>query len=286
MIKGAANAVKSLATPQGLFTLAASLALPGLGSALAGAFLPAAGAAQAAALGFGSSVIPGISAVSSSLISRLAGGVASSFASGIFGGNLSTSAVLQLAGEAVAKRGILGAIGIGGGGEGLLGSQIQDALPGVASSRTFDLGAVVGPAFGGLLDGITTAYGQVKKTASGVRESVANLPGFAQGGLVRGPDTVPALLSPGEFVMRRNAVASFGQPTLEAMNRGRVPVQVTVSNDNRGVIGAIEHGFRIADLRGERLERELIATRSELADVKRDLRRVLAGQAAAGVRAA
>ncbi|MBT4905315.1 MAG: hypothetical protein HON62_00395, partial [Rhodospirillaceae bacterium] len=112
------------------------------------------------------------------------------------------------------------------------------------------------------------------------------LPGFATGGLVRGPDTVPALLSPGEFIMRRNAVTSIGQPALEAMNRGRIPVQVSVSNDNRDVVGAIEHGSRIADLRGERLERELIATRAELADVKRDLRRVLAGQAAAGVRAA
>jgi len=168
----------------------------------------------------------------------------------------------------------------------LLGSQIQDNLPGAASSRTFDLGAVVGPAFGDLLDGITATYGQVKTTASGVRDSVANLPGFAQGGLVRGPDTVPALLSPGEFVMRRTAVAAFGQPALEAMNRGRIPVQVTVSNDNRDVVGAIERGSRIADLRGERLERELIATRAELADVKRDLRRVLAGQAAAGARAA
>ena len=286
VVKGAANAVKSLATPQGLLTLAASLALPGLGSALAGAFLPAAGAAQAAALGFGSSVIPGIGAVSSSLISRLAGGVASSLTSGIFGGNLGTSGVLQLAGEAVAKRGILGAIGIGGGGEGLLGSQIQDVLPGAASSRTFDLGALVGPAFGDLLEGITSGYGQVKKTAAGVRESVANLPGFSQGGLVRGPDTIPALLSPGEFVMRRNAVTAFGQPALEAMNRGRIPVQVTVSNDNRDVVGAIEHGSRIADLRGERLERELIATRAELQEVKRDLRRVLSGQAAAGVRAA
>jgi hypothetical protein len=221
VVKGAANAVKSLATPQGLLTLAASLAFPGLGSALAGAFLPAAGAAQAAALGFGSGVIPGITAVSSSLISRLAGGVASSFASGIFGGNLSTSAVLQLAGEAVAKRGILGAIGVGGGGEGLLGSQIQGVLPGVASSRTFDLGAVIGPAFGDLLDGITSRYGDVKHTASGVRGSVASLPGFSQGGLVRGPDTVPALLSPGEFVMRRTAVTAFGQPALEAMTATR-----------------------------------------------------------------
>jgi lambda family phage tail tape measure protein len=286
VVKGAANAVKSIATPQGLLMLAASLALPGLGTALAGAFLPAAGAAQAAALGFGSSVIPGITAASSSIVSSLASGVASSFASGIFGGNLSASSVLQTIGEAVAKRGILGAIGIGGGGEGLFGSQIQDLLPGAASGRSFGFAAAVGPTFDGMLEGLTATYGQVKHTAAGVRDSVANLPGFAQGGLVRGPDTVPALLSPGEFVMRRSAVTAFGQPALEAMNRGGIPVQVTVSNDNRDVVGAIQHGSRIADLRGERLERELSATRAELAEVKRDLRRVLAGQAAAGVRAA
>ena len=286
VVSGAANAIRSIASPEGLLTLGASLALPGLGSALAGAFFPAAGAAQAAALGFGSSVIPGITAASSTLLSRLASGIASSFASGVFGGRLGAQAVLRTAGEAVAKRGILGAIGIGGGGQGLLGPQLQSIHADLASPRVFDLGAVVGPAIGSLMEGITAAYGGVKRSAARVRDSVAGLQGFATGGLVRGRDTVPALLSPGEFVMRRGAVTAFGAPALEAMNRGRMPVQVTVSNDNREMVGAIDRSSQQAGTHAERLERALEATRAELAEVRRDLRRLLAGQAAAGLRVA
>jgi len=40
---------------------------------------------------------------------------------------------------------------------------------------------------------------------------------FAKGGLSRGTDTVPAMLTPGEFVMRKSAVDKFG-PMLSAMN--------------------------------------------------------------------
>jgi hypothetical protein len=40
---------------------------------------------------------------------------------------------------------------------------------------------------------------------------------FANGGLSRGTDTVPAMLTPGEFVMRKSAVDKFG-PMLAAMN--------------------------------------------------------------------
>ena len=40
---------------------------------------------------------------------------------------------------------------------------------------------------------------------------------FANGGLSRGTDTVPAMLTPGEFVMRKSAVDKFG-PMLSAMN--------------------------------------------------------------------
>ena len=49
---------------------------------------------------------------------------------------------------------------------------------------------------------------------------------FAQGGLVQGPggtDNVPAMLTAGEFVMRRPAVEAIGLPTLAAMNRGQAP---------------------------------------------------------------
>jgi hypothetical protein len=40
---------------------------------------------------------------------------------------------------------------------------------------------------------------------------------FAAGGLSRGTDTIPAMLTPGEFVMRKSAVDKFG-PMLSAMN--------------------------------------------------------------------
>jgi len=42
--------------------------------------------------------------------------------------------------------------------------------------------------------------------------------GFSGGGVAQGTDTVPAMLTPGEFVMSRGAVSKFGVGTLEAMN--------------------------------------------------------------------
>jgi len=42
--------------------------------------------------------------------------------------------------------------------------------------------------------------------------------GFRGGGMARGTDTVPAMLSPGEFIMSRGAVDKFGAGTLASMN--------------------------------------------------------------------
>lgn len=48
--------------------------------------------------------------------------------------------------------------------------------------------------------------------------------GFATGGLVGNPsDTVPAMLTPGEFVINRSAVNALGVPTLQTLNQGRLP---------------------------------------------------------------
>jgi phage-related protein len=55
---------------------------------------------------------------------------------------------------------------------------------------------------------------------------IGKIPRFAQGGLVQGPggtDNVPAMLTAGEFVMRRPAVEALGLPTLRALNRGQAP---------------------------------------------------------------
>ena len=47
------------------------------------------------------------------------------------------------------------------------------------------------------------------------------VPMFAAGGLMMGmgTDTVPAMLTPGEFVMSRGAVSMFGVDTMMAMNK-------------------------------------------------------------------
>jgi hypothetical protein len=50
-------------------------------------------------------------------------------------------------------------------------------------------------------------------------------PAFAEGGLIRGPggpksDSIPARVSPGEYIVKADAVATFGVANLEAINRG------------------------------------------------------------------
>jgi hypothetical protein len=52
--------------------------------------------------------------------------------------------------------------------------------------------------------------------------------GLATGGFVSGPgsptsDSIPAMLSNGEYVMNAEAVKKFGTGFLDAMNEGRVP---------------------------------------------------------------
>jgi hypothetical protein len=43
---------------------------------------------------------------------------------------------------------------------------------------------------------------------------------FGNGGQPRGTDTVPAMLTPGEFVMRKSAVSKYGIGTMKAINNG------------------------------------------------------------------
>jgi hypothetical protein len=44
---------------------------------------------------------------------------------------------------------------------------------------------------------------------------------FSMGGFARGTDTVPAMLTPGEFVMSKYAVDSHGVDTMRAINNGQ-----------------------------------------------------------------
>ncbi len=43
---------------------------------------------------------------------------------------------------------------------------------------------------------------------------------FAMGGFARGTDTVPAMLTPGEFIMSKYAVDSYGLDTMKQINKG------------------------------------------------------------------
>ena len=43
---------------------------------------------------------------------------------------------------------------------------------------------------------------------------------FANGSMARGTDTIPAMLTPGEFVIRKNAVENFGVNNLNKINDG------------------------------------------------------------------
>jgi hypothetical protein len=43
---------------------------------------------------------------------------------------------------------------------------------------------------------------------------------FAAGGYSRGTDTVPAMLTPGEFVMSKYAVSNYGVDKMKAINSG------------------------------------------------------------------
>ena len=73
------------------------------------------------------------------------------------------------------------------------------------------------------LFGAFKAFKGLSSFAGGVRGGLgAGARGFARGGMVPGTgnrDTVPAMLTPGEFVIRKNSVAKLGAGNLEAMNQ-------------------------------------------------------------------
>ena len=68
---------------------------------------------------------------------------------------------------------------------------------------------------------LITAFAAVK-FARGIGGVLGGIKGFNRGGVVPGSgnrDTVPAMLTPGEFVIRKSSVAKLGADNLEAMNK-------------------------------------------------------------------
>lgn len=58
-----------------------------------------------------------------------------------------------------------------------------------------------------------------ERTRYGFFGDTNRAPGFKGGGFAMGTDTIPAMLTPGEFVMSRGAVNMFGADTMMAMNK-------------------------------------------------------------------
>jgi hypothetical protein len=126
----------------------------------------------------------------------------------------------------IATLGTLGGIGIGAGivsalpaaagGAGALGETI---LPTVTQAR--HLGTFAGQlesAGSAALPALESA-GSAANTALPMARNLLALPGFARGGST---DTIPAMLTPGEFVMKKDSVSKYGKSFMEKMNKGGV----------------------------------------------------------------
>lgn len=96
-----------------------------------------------------------------------------------------------------------------------IADSIKPLLPMLAALAAFKLVKGMGSFFGGMMSGATS--GRAYNSGGKVHR-------FASGGLVPGSgnrDTVPAMLSPGEFVIRKSSVNKMGAGTLAAMNSNR-----------------------------------------------------------------
>lgn len=99
---------------------------------------------------------------------------------------------------------------------------------GMANNSGGDIGGLLGKGIsyvGGLI-GLSSG-GMVPSYASG-----GSIPQMSSGGM---RDRVPAMLEPGEFVMRKHAVSGIGLPALQRMNAGfGAAPKVQINNKNEG----------------------------------------------------
>ena len=79
-------------------------------------------------------------------------------------------------------------------------------------------GGGVGGLFSSVLGGFSSGFGTFGSTLGGFF-------GFANGGPVGSTDTVPAMLTPGEFVVKKSAVDKYGTNFLSSLNNGVLPMQ-------------------------------------------------------------
>jgi hypothetical protein len=80
---------------------------------------------------------------------------------------------------------------------------------------------------------------------------------FAGGGISRGMDSVPAMLAPGEFIMRRQAVKQFGSDVFSQLNRGINPLAGMGTSSAGGGSGVSIGTINVNSAAGERAEQSL-----------------------------
>jgi TP901 family phage tail tape measure protein len=117
-----------------------------------------------------------------------------------------------------------------------IGDAIKPLLPMLAALAAVKLVKGMGGFLGGMMSGATSgrAYNKGGKVL-----------GFARGGLVPGSgngDTVPAMLAPGEFVIRKSSVNKMGAGNLAAMNENRYAIGGKVGGISLTPIDAKESG--------------------------------------------
>lgn len=110
-----------------------------------------------------------------------------------------------------------------------------NAAVGLAEFFTSFFGGLLRTAFNGVIGLLESTLNSVTRfTREGTGSSVIpdlgpfTIPRLASGGYVRGPgsatsDSIPALLSNGEFVINAGAASTLGSGVLEQLNRGRLP---------------------------------------------------------------
>ena len=110
---------------------------------------------------------------------------------------------------------------------------IQPLLPLITSLIALKIGSALAPGLGAL-----TGIGPKRKAAGG------RIHAFAEGGFVPGSgnrDTVPAMLSPGEFVIKKSSAKKMGAGALEAMNNNRFAAGGKLSvADVRSTLGLVK----------------------------------------------
>ena len=88
--------------------------------------------------------------------------------------------------------------------------------------------------------------------------AVGGFPGRIRSGSAKGMDTVPAMLAPGEFVIRRQAVKQFGGDLFSQLNRGINPLAgMTPAGGARGGGLTINGGITVNAVAGERADTSL-----------------------------